>query len=147
SNLLIAMAVHVSRFVVRLFDVGSAAGSLATATHAEDDLFRFKVDFVRRRALPLLKSGPVISTAEDDAIVRGLIGAAMTRDVELAVARAGCALLDQEKLSAPETSGALAVEMEALKRWCAARIHDPAYRSWVVFRFPENVEPWHLVSV
>src|SRR5262249_12266775 len=52
SNLLIAMGAHVSRFLVRLFEVGSAAGNLATGTHAEDDLFRFKVDFVRRRALP-----------------------------------------------------------------------------------------------
>jgi NADPH-dependent glutamate synthase beta subunit-like oxidoreductase/NAD(P)H-flavin reductase len=34
-----------------------------------------------------------------------------------------------------------------LKRWCAARIHDPAYRSWVIFRFPENVEAFHLVDV
>jgi NADPH-dependent glutamate synthase beta subunit-like oxidoreductase/NAD(P)H-flavin reductase len=147
SNLLIAMAGHVSRFVVRLFDVSSAAGHLATGTHAEDDLFRFKVDFVRRRALPLLKSGPVTSTAEDDAIVRGLIGAVGTRDVELAVARAGCALLDREKAGAGASDGTPAAEMEALKRWCAARVHDHAYRSWVIFRFPENVEPWHLVSV
>jgi NADPH-dependent glutamate synthase beta subunit-like oxidoreductase/NAD(P)H-flavin reductase len=145
SNLLIAMAVHVSRFVVRLFDVSSATGGLAASTRADDDLFRFKVDFVRRRALPLLKSGPVRSTAEDDAIVRELIGAVSARDLELSVARAGCALLDREKAGA--AAAASATEVEALKRWCAARIHDPAYRSWVVFRFPENVEPWHLVNV
>src|SRR5262249_9775248 len=51
SNLLIAMAAHVSRFVVRLFDVSAAVSGLAASTRAEDDLFRFKVDFVRRRAL------------------------------------------------------------------------------------------------
>jgi NADPH-dependent glutamate synthase beta subunit-like oxidoreductase/NAD(P)H-flavin reductase len=144
SNLLIAMAAHVSRFVIRLFDVSPAASGLATSTHAEDDLFRFKVDFVRRRALPLLKNGQVTSTAEDDATVRELIGAGSARDLELAVARAGCALLDREK-EGPDAE--LAVRMEALKRWCAARVHDPAYRSWVVFRFPETVEPWHLVKV
>ena len=83
------MASHVSRFVVRLFDVSSAANGLVAATRAEDDLFRFKVDFVRRRALPLLKSGPVRSTAEDDATVRALIGTVSARDVELSVARAG----------------------------------------------------------
>jgi len=144
SNLLIAMAAHVSRFLVRLFDVSPAASGLAASTHAEDDLFRFKVDFVRRRALPLLKNGHVTSTAEDDAIVRELIGAGPARDAELAVARAGCALLDREK----EGAGAeLIGQIEALKRWCAARVHDPAYRSWVVFRFPETVEPWHLVKV
>jgi hypothetical protein len=34
-----------------------------------------------------------------------------------------------------------------LKRWCAARVHDPTFRSWVIFRFPENVEAFHLVDV
>ena len=37
---------------------------------AYDDLFRFKIDFVRRRALPLLKGGAhVEATAEDHALV------------------------------------------------------------------------------
>src|SRR6476646_2556153 len=35
SNLLIAMAEHVSRFVVRLFDVSSAVGGLVASTRAE----------------------------------------------------------------------------------------------------------------
>src|SRR5205823_90998 len=43
SNLLIAMAAHVSRFVTRLFDVDAAAGALVDATRAQDDLFRFKI--------------------------------------------------------------------------------------------------------
>src|SRR5712671_1943754 len=65
SNLLIAMAPHVSRFVKRLFDVDAPASAIAEATRAQDDLFRFKVDFVRRRALPLLKKGAhVVSTPE-----------------------------------------------------------------------------------
>src|SRR5690606_35392818 len=41
----------------------------------------------------------------------------------------------------------VAADMEALKRWCAARIHDPAYAGWVLFRFPEQVDPWNLVDV
>ena len=52
-----AMAPHVSRFVTRLFDVDAPAAALAQTTRDQDDLFRFKVDFVRRRALPLLKGG------------------------------------------------------------------------------------------
>ncbi len=145
SDLLVAMAPHVSRFITRLFDVDSAATALAAATHAEDALFRFKVDFVRRRALPLLKGGAsIVVSASDAARVDALIGsAASARDRELALARAGCALLDREK-SDPR---AVADDIEALKRWCAARVHDPAYASWVVFRFPENVEPWTLVDV
>ena len=75
------------------------------------------------------------------AIVEGLTGAGS--DVELAVARAGCLLLDREKTD----KAAVADDIEALKRWCAARIHDPAYRHWVVFHFPENIDPWNLVQV
>src|SRR5437763_1719087 len=98
SNLLIAMAAHVSAFVKRLFDVDRPARAIADATRAQDALFRFKVDFVRRRVLPLLKGGAhAASTAGDDAVVEAMIAAQGTADRELAVARAGCALLDAEK--------------------------------------------------
>jgi NADPH-dependent glutamate synthase beta subunit-like oxidoreductase/NAD(P)H-flavin reductase len=149
--LLVAMARHVGRFVARLFDVGSDAGALAAATRAQDALFRFKVDFVRRRALPLLKGGArVARTAEDDALVERLIageGGGRTvewggPDVELAVARAGCALMDREK-----AGGAAVPDAEGLRRWCAARIDDPAYRHWVIFRFAETLDYWNLVKV
>ena len=53
SDLLVRMAPHVSRFVATLFGVESAAGDLVAATNALDPLFRFKIDFVRKRALPL----------------------------------------------------------------------------------------------
>ncbi len=146
SDLLIAMAPHVSRFLKRLFDVDTPASAIAESTKAQDDLFRFKVDFVRRRALPLLKNGAhVDATAEDDAIVEALIAGASNGDRELAIARAGCALLDAEKES-PQPP-APSPRVEALRRWCAARLHDRAYRDWVVFRFPENVDPFHLVNV
>jgi hypothetical protein len=47
SNLLVGMAAHVSRFVSRLFDVDTDARAIAVQTREQDDLFRFKVDFVR----------------------------------------------------------------------------------------------------
>ena len=37
--------------------------------------------------------------------------------------------------------------IEALKRWCAAHLHDPALRAWVSFRFPETLDYEHLVHV
>lgn len=75
SALLVAMAPHVSRFVARLFSVGAEAEALAAATRAYDGLFRFKIDFVRRRALPLLKGGaPVVASAEDHAWVEAAVG-------------------------------------------------------------------------
>src|SRR5262249_33422259 len=128
SNLLIAMAPHVSRFLTRLFDVSAPASATADATRAQDDLFRFKVDFVRRRALPLLKGGArVVSTGEEDTFVERRLadaGAAASKgDREPAGARAGCGLLDAERGPAPPPVPAAA--SDALKRWCAARIHDP----------------------
>ena len=151
SNLLVAMAPHVSRFVTRLFQVGPDAAAISEATRAQDDLFRFKVDFVRRRALPLLKGGAKIARSqEDDAAVERLIATVSSydagTDAELAVARAGCALLDSEKAASHEPS-ATSADSEALKRWCAARIHDPAYSDWVIFRFPDNLDYWKLVEV
>jgi NADPH-dependent glutamate synthase beta subunit-like oxidoreductase/NAD(P)H-flavin reductase len=170
SNLIVAMAPHVSRFLTRLFDVGAEASALAAATRDQDDLFRFKVDFVRRRALPLLKGGAhVQATPEDEAVVARLsrgnaesaelaehlqqpkeslrpprsLRSPVDADLELRIARAGCALLDREKTD----KTAVGAEIEALKRWCAARLHHPDYRHWVIFRFPENVEPWSLVAV
>ncbi|MFI5179624.1 MAG: FAD-dependent oxidoreductase, partial [Vicinamibacterales bacterium] len=147
SNLLTAMAPHVSRFVRRLFDVDAPAARVAASTRAQDDLFRFKIDFVRRRALPLLKNGAhVAATPADDAIVDALIAGTPAADRELAVARAGCALLDREKTTSARPPAA-SPDVEALKRWCAARIHDRAYRHWVIFRFPENVDHFQLVEV
>src|SRR6187397_2482687 len=70
GNIVVAMAPHVSRFLSELFSVGADAEALAAATRAYDVLFRFKIDFVRRRALPLLKGGAyVTATAEDHALV------------------------------------------------------------------------------
>src|SRR2546423_10794655 len=115
SNLIIAMAAHVSRFVARLFDVDRPLESIAHATRAQDDLFRFKVDFVRRRALPLVKGGaPPHSTPENDAIVELLIAQAGTSDRELAVARAGCQLLDAERAGSNQQPATGNQQSEAL---------------------------------
>jgi NADPH-dependent glutamate synthase beta subunit-like oxidoreductase/NAD(P)H-flavin reductase len=148
SALLTSMAPHVSRFVARLFDVEQAQRDLAHATRAEDALFRFKIDFVRRRALPLVK-GHVSPAprADDDAIVGRLIAdqaaGPSSGDLELTIARIGCALLDRERT---DKAGAAPL-IESLKRWIAARLHDPAYRHWAAFRFPETLDYWNLVEV
>ncbi len=92
------MAPHVSRFLARLFAVGPDTEALAAATRAYDDLFRFKADFVRRRALPLLKGGALVAaSASDHAYVEAVTaGAVDLAAKELLVAAAGCALLDRE---------------------------------------------------
>ncbi|RPH55524.1 MAG: pyridine nucleotide-disulfide oxidoreductase, partial [Acidobacteria bacterium] len=115
----------------------------------QDALFRFKVDFVRRRVLPLVKSGVLAAASqEDEDVIATLIARAAGRpaggsDQELAVARAGCALMDSERAG----SGDVSPQVERLKRWCGARLHDRAYREWVIFRFPEMLDYWRLVDV
>src|SRR5262249_19370803 len=49
SDLLVRMAPHVSRFIARLFGVENDVKSILSATRGEEPLFRFKVDFLRRR--------------------------------------------------------------------------------------------------
>ena len=124
------------------------------ATRAYDVLFRFKIDFVRRRALPLLKAGAhVEATAEDHALAEAItfgdrqfpesLSSVASHDAETRLAAYGCSLLDRETTD----KAAVASEIESLKRWCAAHVHDPRYRGWVVFRFPENLDYDHLVQV
>jgi NADPH-dependent glutamate synthase beta subunit-like oxidoreductase/NAD(P)H-flavin reductase len=150
SSLIVAMAPHLSRFVSALFAVGPEAAALVDQTRAYDALFRFKIDFVRRRALPLLKAGAhVEATAEDHALVERVT---VSPDPEMALAAYGCSLLDREAthkaaLGAEALAKAAAAEIEALKRWCAAHVHDPRFKTWVVFRFPENLDYDHLVQV
>jgi NADPH-dependent glutamate synthase beta subunit-like oxidoreductase/NAD(P)H-flavin reductase len=153
SNLIVAMAPHVSRFLSRLFSVGPEVDLMVAQTRAYDDLFRFKIDFVRRRALPLLKGPtPVVATPDDHAFVEQMM-AGITDDParELALARAGCALLDRDEAARVDGNDgeqqAVASDLDRVKRWCAAHVHHPRYRDWVVFRFPEILDPMHLVPL
>jgi NADPH-dependent glutamate synthase beta subunit-like oxidoreductase/NAD(P)H-flavin reductase len=152
SDLIVRMAPHVSRFVAQLFGIGEAVAALRGDTQALDPVFRFKVDFVRKRALPLVKGGAhVARDAADVAVVDRLAAAHSQLDGERAVAAAGCALLDREVALREGGSDAdkvsLAADIEALKRWCASCLHDPQYKSWVSFKFPEAVDYQNLVQV
>jgi NADPH-dependent glutamate synthase beta subunit-like oxidoreductase/NAD(P)H-flavin reductase len=146
--------------VARLFGVGPDAEALRATTAAYDDLFRFKIDFVRRRALPLLKGGAHVEAAEaDHAFVATLIASSMhvgagvqaTPDTEMVIARAGCRLLDFEEAAraggTEAEKAAVAADIDTLKRWVAAHVHHPGYRDWVAFKFPETLDADHLVHV
>ena len=104
SNLLIAMAPHVSRFLQRLFEVDAPAEAIAESTRGAG------------RPLPLqgrLRPPPRAAAAQGRRarlrlrrrrrVVERMIADQQTSDRELAVARAGCALLDRER-SAPAPS-------------------------------------------
>ncbi len=152
SQLYVSMAPHVSRFVAKLFGVEDEWRAMEAVTRAQDVLFRFKADFVRRRVLPLVKGGkPVEATDADDELAGALIQAEGEADREMALALAGCRLLDREIAAGkagdePEKAAAQSA-IESLGRWCAARMREPGYRSWVAFRLPENIDYFDLVEV
>ena len=105
-----------------------ARGALADATRAEDDLFRFKVDFVRRRALPLLKGGAHVVAARRrrcdcvDAADRRRGVSATTASSRSRAPAARCWTREGRAAGAESLERR---QSRALKRWCAARIHDP----------------------
>jgi NAD(P)H-flavin reductase/NADPH-dependent glutamate synthase beta subunit-like oxidoreductase len=152
SDLIVRMAPHVSQFLAALFAVGDSAGTIAKATSDLDPLFRFKIDFVRKRALPLVKGGAHVTLAPgDETVVDELTRPWAHLDRERAIAMAGCTLLDREAAARANGTEAektgIAATIDSLKRWCAARLHDPEFRSWVIFRFPETVDYFNLVQV
>jgi NAD(P)H-flavin reductase/NADPH-dependent glutamate synthase beta subunit-like oxidoreductase len=172
SALLVAMAAHVSRFVIRLFGIETEAAQLAAATADQNPVFRFKIDFVRRRVLPSLKK---IALPPDAAALDAEIGRlrnaaaeqqARFHDDEFLTAVAAVRLLEAERAYGDKGSEAdrlntakfldhlggassanIAAWIETLKQWVALRLHDPAFRHWVSFRFPESIEHFNLVRI
>src|SRR3954469_3643171 len=152
SELIVRMAPFVSRFVATLFRVEDAAGAINAQTTSLDVLFRFKADFVRKRALPLVKGGAhVHRDPANVAVVDELARPWADLDPELAIATAGCALLDREAAArangTEDEKANVAMQADALKRWCAGCLHDPGFRPWVIFRFPETLDYMNLVQV
>jgi len=145
SALLVGVAGHVSSFLVRLFQIEAESEVLARSTSDQSPVFRFKIDFVRRRVLPALKK---ISLPQDAVALNALEDrvAALRgshADMELATALAAARLMDQEK----EDRARVASSIDDLMQWCALHLHDPAYRHWVSFHFPEAIEHFNLVQV
>jgi NADPH-dependent glutamate synthase beta subunit-like oxidoreductase/NAD(P)H-flavin reductase len=152
SALLVAMAARVSAFVARLFRVEVELEATRAATSRQDPVFRFKVDFVRRRVLPAARLGPLDCPPDAAAAARRLLDAeGRGDDPELAVALAGCRLLDREAALAadanPSDVEALARDMEAFKRWVDRVRREPPASAWSVFTFPRTLDPLHLVDV
>jgi NADPH-dependent glutamate synthase beta subunit-like oxidoreductase/NAD(P)H-flavin reductase len=175
SALLVGVSGHVSRFVIRLFGVESEASALAAATADQDPVFRFKIDFIRRRVLPNLKK---IEVPTDPDAIRELewkvillrdAACGRTRanvDMELETATGASKLLDADKaygakgsIAEQEASASFLSQLgqpsqatvsqwiQSLSQWCALHLKDPGYRNWVSFHFPGAVEHFDLVQV
>src|SRR5215831_5101585 len=134
SALLVAMAEHVSQFLTRMFGIGSEVDVLAAATADQNPVFRFKIDFVRRRVIPALKKiTPPADPQLLESEIRNLRQQAAEKavsvlDDELATALAAVELMQSERAGQPSPA------LESLKQWCAVHLHDPAYRHWSSFR-------------
>jgi NADPH-dependent glutamate synthase beta subunit-like oxidoreductase/NAD(P)H-flavin reductase len=102
SDLLIAAAPHLSRFVARLFRVEREREELGAALRAQDPVFQFK-HFVQRRALksfPVEKAAGVDAAAADEALEalrRAAFADTLGADRELGVARVAARLVEWEK--------------------------------------------------
>jgi NADPH-dependent glutamate synthase beta subunit-like oxidoreductase/NAD(P)H-flavin reductase len=145
SALLVGVAEHLSRFLVRLFQIESEVEALAAKTSDQTPVFRFKIDFVRRRVLPALKKISIPQDAASREALEGRIASLRGPhpDVELATALAATRLMDEEKKDRTQ----VAASIEDLMQWCALHLHDPAYRHWVSFHFPEAMDHFNLVQV
>ena len=127
------------------------AEAIAETTRAQDDLFRFKVDFVRRRALPLLKGGAhVHATAEDDAIVERSSPRTdrATANSPSPARLRGCWTREKAQTHPEAARSPTNPESDAASSAGARHGSTTAHiRGWVIFRFPETVDYWHLVDV
>src|SRR5215471_1375056 len=147
SALLVAMAAQVSQFLTKLFGIETEVEALAATTAEQNPVFRFKIDFVRRRVIPNLKK--IALPADLKALeteIKQLQNQAMEKtgyplDDELATAMAAVDLMQAER------SGLLSPALESLKQWCTAHLHDPAFKHWVSFRFPETIDHFNLVAL
>jgi len=136
SDLLIAVARHLSVFVARLFGVEPSRAALLQAAERDHAVFRFK-EFVARRAskkYPPAKDGASAAAAAEDAAsltahvrrfcAQATPDAVVEGDEELTTARAAVALLDIEepyrRLADGQTTDPVPAETaERLERICA----------------------------
>ncbi|HEX8498942.1 MAG TPA: hypothetical protein VF659_00005, partial [Pyrinomonadaceae bacterium] len=102
SELLIAAAPHLSRFVARLFRIEPERERLAESIRAQDPVFQFK-QFVQRRAtksFPAERAAAVDLEAADaalEALRHDVFADTLGDDRELSVARMAARLLEWEK--------------------------------------------------
>ncbi|HEY2748465.1 MAG TPA: FAD-dependent oxidoreductase [Polyangia bacterium] len=137
SDLLVELAPSVSRFVARLFRVEDEWNALRVRTEEELHVFRFKDEFVKRRAL---KRKPEECTrAAGDKIMEGLGLLGEHADDERKVALAIVSLLDKEvelkkgPADNPELV-ALKGDLGALEQWIVCRKGELG-KKWLSYKF------------
>lgn len=142
SELLIALAPHLDRFVVALFGIEPEVAALVARHHALAPLYRCKRLFVQRQAMRAHK--PEEAAGFDGDALAAELGRALggTFD-ELAFATRVCAWMDDE--------AAHRDELALAARYAAWALHSEAgkarHRAGVLFKAPHKTDPLHLVPV
>ena len=120
SELLIAAAPHLSRFVARLFRVEPEREAHAASIRAQDAVFEFK-NFIARRAVKRVPAEKALTYDIDalhaalDALRRAAFADTLGPDDELGVARMTARLLAWEKLSEKGGADGAAPEIGAAR--------------------------------
>jgi NADPH-dependent glutamate synthase beta subunit-like oxidoreductase/NAD(P)H-flavin reductase len=142
SELLLALAPHLERFLARLFGIESEAAALAARHHELVPLYQVKRQFVQRRAMHKVKADDALKL--DGAALAARLEAAMGEPLtELVFARNVVAWLKQESAHADA--------LEAALQYAAWAVYSPAgkrkHRRGVLFKAPRKLDPQHLVPV
>jgi NADPH-dependent glutamate synthase beta subunit-like oxidoreductase/NAD(P)H-flavin reductase len=162
SELLIAVARPLGKFVARLFRVEKEHQALLDRAAREDVIFRMKT-FIARRAI---KKYPETALPPEGAEklrndLRALCTSAFAElvvagDDELTFATVLAVLLAQENAEKEKAAGAaisdeLAKRIDAFERWAAVHRFEPAGRKavkgWVSFHVPHTVDHHDLVPL
>ncbi len=144
SNLLLSLAPHLERWLTDMFDNAAELGAVRAALVDDAVVFRFKRNWVQKRARKL----------------KGRDGEAfepLDRWLDEALRRSGLDLPDRERAVALyarrlEESGQDAVgDMDRLTRWCRAALDTEEGRAavsgWAAFRLPRKVDHADLVPM
>ena len=160
SELLIAVARPLGKFVARLFRVEKGHQALLDRAAREDVIFRMKT-FIARRAIKVPETAlPPETAAALRTAVRSLCATAFTEliatgDDELTFATVLAVLLGSEGKPGFEpgtpAGDELAKRIDLLERWAAVHRFEPsgreAVKGWVSFHVPHNVDHHDLVPL
>ena len=158
SEILIAAAPYLSRFVARLFDADRERERQLESVKAQDPIWTFKF-FIARRALKKFTAEEAarLDAEKLDAELKGLRRTAfpetLVDDEELAIARLTVRLLELEKQLEKEASAdnPTTARLRLIEAWAAAHATQPQarqrVRGWVSFRFPHQLDYQHLVQI
>ncbi|MEO6952848.1 MAG: pyridine nucleotide-disulfide oxidoreductase [Polyangia bacterium] len=152
SELMIEASQLLGGFIAKLFGIGNEWDKGYADAARDATWFRFKDEFVKRRAVKRTVENPPAAKAFGDALLRELGLSAAQLDDELEVARVVVPLLDREtelkKGSADDPQlVAVRADLATLESWVVARKNELEGR-WLSLKFPVPVgDALHLVHI